>query len=96
MPSYDGGIGAYRNMSIVLKGGVLSMSDSSVPSGRRMPVKDLDMQTSTSKIYCNGRVVTVLSRAHKNAKGWASTYETHVVEDGGKVRWPAGLSVSVR
>ena len=96
MHSYDGGVSAYRNVSIVLKGGVLSMSDSSVPSGKRMPVKDLDMQTSTSKIYCNGRVVTVLSRAHKNAKGWASTYETHVVEDGGKVRWPSNLSISIR
>ena len=96
MPSYDGGASAYRNMAIVLEGGVLSLSDTSVPSGKRMPIRDLDAKTSTSYIYCNGRIVTVLSRAHKNCKGWASTYETHVIEGGGKVRWATHLTISIR
>lgn len=96
MPSYDGGASAYRNMAIVLEGGVLGLSDTSVPSGKRMPIRDLDAKTSTSYIYCNGRIVTVLSRAHKNCKGWASTYETHVIEGGGKVRWATHLTISIR
>lgn len=96
MPSYDGGINAYRNMAIVLDGGVLSLSDSAQPVGSRLPVRDIVANTSTSKIYCDGRVLSVSSRAHSNCKGWASTYETHVVEDGGKVRWAGSFVISIR
>ena len=96
MPSYDGGINAYRNMAIVLDGGRLSLSDSMQPVGSRLPVRDVVANTSTSKIYCNGRVLSVISRAHRNCKGWASTYETHVVEDGGKVRWAGSFAIAIR
>ena len=58
-------------------------------------VKDINI--TGGKIDLQGHTIRVLSKKHKNGKGWTGgTYANCVTENGGKIIWVNGLSVSVR
>ena len=58
-------------------------------------VRDIDI--TGGKINLQGHTIRVLSKTHKNGKGWTGgTYANCVTENGGKIIWVNGLSVSVR
>ena len=58
-------------------------------------VRDIDI--TGGKIDLQGHTIRVLSKTHKNGKGWTGgTYANCVTENGGKIIWVNGLSVSVR
>ena len=56
-----------------------------------------DINITGGKIDLQGHTIRVLSKTHKNGKGWSGgTYANCVTENGGKIIWVNGLSVSVR
>lgn len=94
--SDDAGI-SYKDLTIEVEGGYLSFDGSGAPPvGEKIYIKDLVCKNSKAYVLCKGRKITVLSREHKNCKGWYSTYASHVVEDGGAVRWVAGTAIIIR
>jgi hypothetical protein len=95
--SDDAGI-SYKDLTIVVEGGYLSFDGSGAPAaGKQIYIKDLILNGVYARVLCKGRVVTVLSREHKDGKGWYSTYATHVDGgDGGRVRWVDGFFIRIR
>jgi hypothetical protein len=58
-------------------------------------VKDINI--TGGKINLQGHTIRVLSKTHKNGKGWTGgTYANCVVENGGKIIWVGGLNLTVR
>jgi hypothetical protein len=55
-----------------------------------------DLNIKGGKINLQGHTLKVLSKKHKNGKGWANTYANCVIEGGGKIIWAAGLVIKVR
>ena len=58
-------------------------------------VKDINI--TGGKINLQGHTLRVLSKTHKNGKGWTGgTYADCVTENGGKIVWVSGLIMAVR
>lgn len=55
-----------------------------------------DLNIKGGKINLQGHTLKVLSKKHKNGKGWANTYANCVIEGGGKIVWAAGMSLVIR
>ena len=61
-------------------------------------VRDLDLQSTTSRIRLNGYTMTVKSATHRDGRRWGASYENLVTEGGGSIVWigKPGFSVTVR
>lgn len=61
-------------------------------------VRDLDLQSTTSRIRLNGYTMTVKSASHRQGRRWGAAYADLVTEDGGSIVWLSkpGFSVSLR
>lgn len=57
-------------------------------------VKDLIVTGGT--IDLQGYTIRVLSRTHKDGKGWSVAYDDCVTENGGKIVWVNGMSIAIR
>ena len=79
---------AYSKATVCVQSGILYvLADTKV--------KDIDI--TGGKINLQGHTIRVLSKTHKNGKGWTGgTYANCVTENGGKIIWVNGLSVTVR
>ena len=63
---------AYRSTAFeVISGGSLSLLSDLV-------IAELEISGDKSRIYLNGHALTILSRAHKNGKGWPSNWQSLV------------------
>ena len=57
-------------------------------------VKELEIPAANGKIYLNGHTLTILSRKHRDERGWP---ENAVVKDGGQIIWRGGgMAIIVR
>ena len=79
---------AYSKATVCVQSGILYvLADTKVK----------DINITGGKINLQGHTVRVLSKTHKDGKGWTGgTYANCVTENGGKIIWVNGLSVSVR
>lgn len=78
---------AYSKATVVLESGTLLLTgDTTI----------YDLNIKGGKINLQGHTLKVLSKKHKNGKGWANTYANCVIEVGGKIVWPAGMSLVIR
>lgn len=85
LPMADDGVGAYKRTAFVLKeAGMLKLTDD-------VTVYDVDLADANVKINLNGHTLSIISKEHKNRKGWLGT----VIGDG-KIEWLSGLMVIVR
>ena len=57
-------------------------------------VKEVEIPAANGKIYLNGHTLTILSRKHRDERGWP---ENAVVKDGGQIIWRGGgMAIIVR
>lgn len=55
--------------------------------------KFCDMELpSTARLFLNGHTVQLSSRVHRKRRGWKGS----VIEDGGRIVWPAGFAIIIR
>ena len=61
-------------------------------------VRDLDLQSTTSRIRLNGYTMTVKSATHREGRRWGAAYSSLVTEGGGSIVWTGkpGFSISLR
>ena len=61
-------------------------------------VRDLDLQSTTSRIKLNGHTMTVKSGTHRDGRRWGAAYSSLVTEGGGSIVWTGkpGFSISLR
>lgn len=86
LPMADDGAGAYKHTAFVLKeAGMLQLTDD-------VTVYDVDLVDANVTLNLNGHTLSILSKEHKNRKGWLGT----VIEKNGKIEWLSGLMVIVR
>ncbi|MBO5643328.1 MAG: hypothetical protein J6S51_04920 [Kiritimatiellae bacterium] len=58
--------------------------------------KVYDLNIRGGKINLQGHTLRVMSKKHKDGNGWGGSYANLVVEGGGKIIWPAGMSLVIR
>ena len=100
----------YANVNLKIgAGATVYLTNSVWTAGSTVRVRDLELQTSTSKLYLLGSRIEVVSRAHKNGRGWydgsyaAATNSKRIVVGAtpegvpGEIVWlPGGLAITVR
>ena len=95
---------AYKQQTIVLgKRGRLRLTDD-------VTIRDLELEKCVNgladfkrNIMLNGHVLTIVSRAHKDGKGWYSGWENYVIKGSnsvtgakGKIVWKGGMCLIIR
>ena len=74
----------------------LMLTNTTWAAGSTVRVRDIDLVSSSSKVDCLGSVIKVAEKTHKNGRNWGDAYEALVVENGGKIVWPAGMFIILR
>ena len=88
---------AYCDVAVVLAANArLAVTNETWARGSRVKIKDLSLAASTARVNLFGSYIRVIDRTHARGKGWAGEYNDVVNEDGGRIVWSGGLTVSIR
>lgn len=88
---------AYRDVTVILAANArLAVTNAAWARGSSVRIKDLSLAASTARVNLFGSYIRVIDRTHARGKGWAGEYNDVVNEDGGRIVWSGGLTVSIR
>ena len=72
---------------------LVAKDNSKIVISADMKVRDVSIESSGSYFHCTNHTLRIISRDHKDGKGWA---RTAITAPEGKIEWAGGFSVSVR
>ena len=109
IPMGDDALADYKKVSVIVSGGnSIAVTNRTWRAGSTLVLRDMDLLASSSRVYLKSSRVKILSRDHKDGKGWTggdyasrTNAATISVRDAaanapGAIVWSAGFSVSVR
>ncbi len=109
IPMGDDALADYKKVALVVSGGnSIAVTNRTWRAGSTLVLRDMDLKASNARVYLKSSRVKILSRDHKDGKGWTggdyasrTNAATISLRDAaanapGAIVWSAGFSVSVR